>query len=198
MKAVLVTLFLVGMVCTPLVAAEHAVAQGASIVTGGVLYSAEKIKYEGEDNDETYTVSTFAFTPTLDYFVSNNLFVGLGAAVAVINVSGSSLTSLGAGPEFGFASGNAQSTAFPYGKVLAVLSRASQEHDKLNTTDLGLAFGVVFTVHQHIGITPEMSIHLINQKETYKNSGYLYSESWEQKSSGTLFKFGIGLSGLLY
>jgi hypothetical protein len=196
MKYLLFTLVAAALICAPLWAAESPVAKGASILTGGISFSAQKMKYEDEDNHETISMSTFSFDPALDYFVANHIFLGVGTAVSDIVMSGSSFMTFGAGPEVGYAFGNPAATAFPYIKGMALFTHGSAEHYKVNDRDLGLAVGVMIPVHKHIGITTEMSIHNVNENETTD-----YGDYWgelKQSSSGTLFKMGIGINGLFF
>jgi len=196
MKSAILFLMLSAFLSSPLLAADHAVAKGASILTGGISFTAQKMKYEDEDNNETTTLSVFSFTPTLDYFVANRVFVGLGTEVSDIVMSGRSFTTLGAGPEIGYAFGNAEATAYPYIKALALFTHGSAERYTVNDRDLGIALGVVIPVHKHVGFMMEMSVHNVNENETTDYEfGY---ESLKQSSSGTLFKMGVGLAGLFF
>ena len=95
-----------------LFAQEFAVDKGATFVAGLASFSNQSGElFEDYDGNNT---TKFNLSPSINYFVAKNFFVGGGLEFAYEKQGDYKTNSIGIGPQLGYAFGNANSTSFPF------------------------------------------------------------------------------------
>jgi hypothetical protein len=173
-----------------LFAQEYAVDKGATFISGVASFTSqggELFKdYDGNN------ASTFNLSPSVNYFVAKNFFVGGGLEFAHEKQGDYKTNSIGIGPQIGYAFGNENSTAFPYFDVGLRYYGMNIDYGSDNSegsgTDIFFGAGIVVPVKSHLGITIEAGYHMMDIKEKETDTSY----------SGNIFAIGIGIVGLLF
>jgi outer membrane protein W len=168
-----------------------AIGKGASMITGLASFSSS-----GSDNvsdsplgSMSQTVTALSFTPSIDYFIFNNFFVGGDLGYSNQNSSISKITELAIGPEIGYAFGHEDSKVFPYlnagwNYINYKINETSISISSLSGSGVSFGFGVIVPVKSHIGLVLEGKYNIIN-----------YTES---SQSVNVFSLNFGLVGLLF
>lgn len=179
--------------------AEFAVGKGGMIVSGTAgfaNYSGDSYKtYEnGEEKDAALT--EIWLQPALDYFVANNIFVGGALMLESASQDPASMTTIGIGPEVGYAFGKPESKMFPYGKI--GFAYASSSYDPGTTgsetttttgTNISIHVGLIYPVVGHVGFFPELSYHMVSSKGDWDNA---------ETMNDSVIMLGVGIAGLIW
>ena len=173
-----------------LFAQEYAVDKGATFISGVASFTSQSGElFEDYDGNNA---STFNLSPSVNYFVAKNFFVGGGLEFAYEKQGDYKSNNIGLGPQIGYAFGNENSTAFPYFDVglryYGMNVDYGSDNAKGSGTDIFFGAGIVVPVKSHLGITFEAGYHImdINEKET------------DTSYNGNIFAIGIGIVGLLF
>ena len=168
-----------------------AIGKGASMITGLASFSSTgSDKVAGsESGSMSETVTTLTLTPSMDYFLFNNFFVGGGLGYSNQNSDVSNITELAIGPEIGYAFGNKDSKVFPYvnagwNYISNKINQSSYSITSLSGSGVFFGFGAIFPVKSHIGLVLEGKYNTIN-----------YSGSTQNVN---IFSLNFGVVGLLF
>jgi len=163
---------------------NFATENGAVILGGSAGFSS--FGSEGSSGRST----SFSLYPVCDFFITQNLFVGGSLTLSINSSSGSDYTSVGIGPEIGYAFGAAKSSMFPFVKAGFNYMSSSTTYNNSKTTYSGTTItiggGMVFEIVKHVGIVGLLSYNIMNTK--YESSS----------SSGNSIELSFGIYGLLY
>ncbi len=168
---------------------EFAADKGAVLFagTGSFISSGDDLFEDGDGNRAT----TFSLTPTFNYFVAKNIFVGGGMEFISSTQGDWGNNSFGIGPQIGYMFGNQESTVFPY--IDAGLRLQSMKYkykslddEKATGTDIFFSAGMIVPLKSHIGLVFEAGYHVMNLKQK------------ETKHPGNIFAISIGIAGLLF
>lgn len=137
--------------------------------------------------------TTFNLTPSVDYFVAKNFFIGGGLDFSTSSQGNFSSNGIGIGPELGFAFGSAQSKAFPFLQIGILYYKmnydfGSGDDSQFSGSNIFLGCGAIFPVKAHIGVILSGGYHMLDLKDREANESY----------SGNIFTIGIGITGLLF
>ena len=105
-----------------------------------------------------------------------------------MSYDGDSSTSLGIGPNVGYAFGRANSTMFPYLIAGFHYKRSMSEGHRTFGADAIVGGGIVAPIKQHLGIVIEACYHIMDSKLVDAN----------ESTSSNAFIVGIGFAGLLF
>ena len=175
--------------CTISSGQEYAVDQGASFISGTASFSSNSGDLFNDADNHSYT--TVTLSPTFNYFVAKNFFIGGGLELQSQTQGDISISSTGIGPQIGVAIGKSNSTVFPFLNLGLRYYSMSANYGSLGNsstsgTDVILGFGVLVPVKTHIGLSIGGEYHSLS----LKNSGV--------RTSGNIFSLGIGIVGLLF
>jgi hypothetical protein len=170
---------------------DFAVDKKAWIISGTVEFSSSSGDlYENSDGD---ALTEIAFVPAADYFVAPNIFVGGMISYVSWSQGDASVSTMGIGPEVGYAFGNADSKVFPFAKAgfqyLSVSYDYGSGTDKVTGSDITITLGVILPVMQHIGITPQLSYHIQSMKGDWDGA---------ESEDGSIIRVGAGIAGLVH
>ncbi|WP_297100160.1 outer membrane beta-barrel protein [uncultured Draconibacterium sp.] len=173
-----------------LFAQEFAVDKGATFISGVASFTSQGGElFEDYDGNNA---STFNLSPSVNYFVGKNFFIGGGLEFAHEKQGDYKSNNIGLGPQIGYAFGNEKSTAFPYFDIGLRYYGMSVDYGSGNSegsgTDIFLGAGIVVPVKSHLGITFEAGYHMMDINEKESDTSY----------SGNIFAIGIGIVGLLF
>jgi hypothetical protein len=171
-------------------AQEFAVDKGATFIAGVASFTSQSGDlFEDYDGNNA---TTFNLSPSINYFVAKNFFVGGGLEFAYEKQGDYKSNNIGIGPQIGYAFGNENSTAFPFFDVgiryYGMNIDYGSDDSKGSGTDIFFGAGVVVPVKSHLGITFEAGYHMMDIKEKESDTSY----------SGNIFAIGIGIVGLLF
>ncbi|TKG95212.1 porin family protein [Puteibacter caeruleilacunae] len=173
-----------------LFAQEYAVDKGAYLISGTVSFSNMNGELFEDYNGDG--VTAFQLAPKVNYFVAKNFFVGGGLDWSHQKQGDVKTNNIGFGPQFGYAFGDENSTAYPYLdaglRYYGVKVDSGSSDSKASGTEIFFGAGIVVPVRSHIGITFEAGYHIMNLED--KDS--------DVSASGNIFGIGIGISGLLF
>jgi hypothetical protein len=182
-KNILIITLFIGIV-SDIMAQEYAIDKRATIIAGTSI-----LTLQGGDlfnNSEGKGVTNFSFTPTVNHFVTKNLFIGLGVGFSSVSQGDYRTKAFGIGPQLGYAFGESTSTAFPFLDLGIRYYKNATDYGVGNTqrsgSDISLGFGFIFPVKNHIGIIFEGGYHLLKL----------------DSNSGNFFSMGIGIAGLIF
>lgn len=174
---------------------ESAVGKGASIISIQGSYSSENGRVYTNSNPTTgsgtttYSVSVTSLAGTFNHFFLDNFFIGAGLGYSSQSQSNMSISSIGVGPQLGFAIGDENSSAFPFFDIgfryyNSEANLGSQGYSSGSAKDIFIGFGLVIPIKTHIGFTLEGGYHMLN-----------YSDA---STSGKMFALGAGIVGLFF
>ncbi len=170
---------------------DFAVDKKAWIISGAVEFSSSSGDlYENADGD---AVTEIGFVPAADYFVMPNIFVGGMISYVSMAQGDVSISTMGIGPEVGYAFGNADSKVFPFAKAGFLYVSESfdwgDDTDKVTGSDITITLGVILPVKQHIGIIPQLSYHIQSMKGDWDGA---------ESEDGSIIRLGVGIAGLVH
>lgn len=171
---------------------DFAVDKKAWIISGTVEFSSSSGDlYENADGD---AVTEIGFMPAADYFVMPNIFVGGMISYVSMSQGDVSVSSMGIGPEVGYAFGNADSKVFPFAKAGFQYLSMSADYGSGNDfdatqTDIIISLGVILPVKEHIGISPELSYHIQSYDPDVEGADTI---------DGNVIRLGVGIAGLVH
>ncbi len=184
------SVFLILFITSAAFAQEFAVDKGATWLAGTVSFSSSGGElFEDYDGNSD---NVFNLSPTINYFIGKNFFIGGGLEFSNEKQGDYNSNSIGVGPQIGYAFGTQDSKVFPfvdlglryYGMSIDYGSGSSEGTGR----DIFLGAGVVVPLRAHLGLTFEAGYHMLNVKE----------KDYDENYSGNILGIGIGIAGLLY
>ena len=169
---------------------EYAVDKGATMIAGSVSFSSSGGElFEDYDGNSD---NVFSLSPTINYFVGKNFFIGGGLEFSTETQGDYKSNSIGVGPQIGYAFGNQESKVFPFVDLGLRYYGMSVDYGSGNSEgsgrDIFLGAGMIFPVRSHLGLTFEAGYHMLNIKE----------KDYDENYSGNVLGISIGIVGLLY
>ena len=164
-----------------LLSQNYAIDKGAMIIGGAAGFSSTGTESGG-------TRSTLVtIVPSFDYFIIQNLFIGGAINFQYQSNSQGDGTTIGIGPEIGYAFGNPASTNFPFLRLGYSYTSIS---DNLSGTEISIGGGIIFEIIKHFGLVGSLSYNIINTK--ISSGGYTLT------TSGNAIILSFGFYGLIY
>lgn len=163
--------------------AQSPIEKGAIWVVGSASFSSSSGDLYENAQGDSYKLLTL--TPKVSYFVSNHLFIS-GTISAVYQLQGTNdLTTLGIGPEVGFAFSTLNNTICPYFALGYLYQSRGSTWTGSNVT-LGLGMNV--KVGENVGIIVGLN---------YNSEAMKYKHASVELKGNTL-NLGVGISGIFY
>ncbi len=190
-KSILLIICSIGL-SSILSAQEYAIDKKAMIISGsGSILSQGGDLYETPQNEK---VTIISLSPTINYFVFKNLFVGCGIEFYTESQGKDNSNSIGIGPQIGYAFGGPQSKVIPYIDLGIRYYKTKQYYGsligdfKMSGSDVLFGFGVIVPVNTYIGLILEGGYQLIRLK----------NKEYDIGNSGNTLSIGVGIVGLLF
>lgn len=153
-----------------------------AMILGG---SAGLITTGTEGNSKRNSIITIL--PVFDYFIKQNLFIGSTVIFQYEVINSNETTTLGIGPEIGYAFGNSQKQTYPFLKFGYTYIAS----DNISSSLITIAGGIVIEIVKHVGIVGLLSYNIINNK-------YTSNLNSNNSISGNSVNLSFGIYGLIY
>lgn len=172
-------------------AQQYAVDKKATIIAGSGIFMRQGGDLFEDSNGESAT--TVTFTPSINHFITKNLFIGGGMEFSKESQGDYNANSIGIGPQIGYAFGNSNSTVFPYLDLGIRYYSMTADYGygddyQFSGSDISLGFGLIIPLKTHLGLIFEGGYHMMDLK----------NKDLDDTASGNVFSIGIGIAGLLY
>ncbi len=175
---------------------NFALDKGAFFVSGMGSFTNQGGDLFEDSGDNRLT--TVSLIPSTNYFITKNFFIGAGLEFASQSQDDKSISTIGIGPQIGYAIGNENSTAYPYLNAGIRYYRMDMEYggyDFLGNNELAisgidtfLGVGVLVPIKKHFGFVIEGSYHVTSLKENGTSESLL----------GNTFSFSFGFVGFIF
>jgi outer membrane protein W len=165
---------------------DFAVDKGSILFAGMASFSTSGGDlYENADGDRAMNIT---LEPSVNYFVIQNVGVGLKAQYSRDSQGDYTSSTLGIGPNLAYFLGDAESNMFPYlGAGFHYITNSVDDYT-ISGTDIAIIAGVLAPVKKNLGIMINASYHMMSLKH----------EDWDEAESGNIIMVGIGIAGMLY
>jgi len=172
-------------------AQQYAVDKKATIISvSGSFMSQGGDLFEDIDGNKATNIT---FTPSLDYFITKNFFIGGSLEFSSQSQGDYSSNGIGIGPEIGYAFGGPQSKVFPY---LGLGIRFYQmnadfgagDDFQFSGSDIFFGGGVIVPIKANVGLIFSAGYHMLDLKDKDSDENY----------SGNIISIGVGISGLIF
>jgi hypothetical protein len=149
---------------------EYSFGKGTSMISGMGNFSCLKA------NSDSKFVTEITLTPSYNYFLFRNFFVGAGMSYKYQNLNDPTTGSIVLGPHIGYTFGNEYSSAIPY--LNLGLSYQLNSYDFESSWDVAFqgrcisyALGVIIPIKSHLGVAIEGKYNAINFKAVNLKAG---------------------------
>jgi len=181
MKSICITAFLLFIAVTSN-AQEFTNDKNASLISGAFSYS----DFSGKTNGIKNKYSTIDLAFSYNYFLIHGFFVGGGISYLNMDSAKYYTSTIGIGPQLGYAFGNAKSKSFPYiaagYSYINALGSNGADNKRLKGGDLFFGAGIILPFKTNFGMTVEAEYHIMNLNND---------------NSAKILSIGIGFVGIL-
>ena len=165
---------------------DNPMGRGSLMLSGTASFSSAggNLYKDADDN----RLNFIALSPSANYFILNNLFLGAGLGYLSLSQGDKTLSALGAGPNLGYAFGGSQSKTRLYLFASFRYDGFKMDDRSRSGTESAAGLGLIVFGSERLGLTVEGSYRILANK----------LEDADKNEYCDVIGVGIGLAGFLH
>jgi hypothetical protein len=180
MKKCFITLLMIGIGVSQVFASDVLGIQNSSIISLTGYYSSKGGDFYEINGDKQ---TTLTITPTIDYFVMPDIFIGLSIGYMSTSIGDESESSMSIGPNVGYMYKGLTNKVVPFAQA----GFRYLDSDNISGSTIIIGFGLIIPASENAGVMIEAGYHFDSMEPEGATESY----------SGNKIQVGIGVAGFL-